>query len=53
MPVKVQELVAFNGPSECSYVEMRKVVSEYFLNFTKGAAPMLDSLGVQREQKPV
>ena len=53
MPVKVQEFVALKAPSECSYVEMRKVISEYLLNFTKGAAPMLDILGVQQEQKPV
>ena len=36
---------------DCSYVDMRRTISEYLLNFTKGVAPMLDNLGV--EQKPV
>ena len=50
MSVKVQEFVALKVPSECTYAEMRRHISEYLLNFTKGAAQMLDNL--QGEQKP-
>ena len=50
MPVKVQEFVALKAPSGCTYVEMRRHISEHLLDFTKGAAPMLDNL--QGEQKP-
>ena len=51
MPVKVQEFVALKSASDCSYVGMRRTISEILLNFTKGAALMLDNLQV--EQKPV
>ena len=43
LPLKVQEFVALECEPECPYEKLRLTVNEYLLNFTKGAAPMLDN----------
>ena len=50
MPINIQEFLALKVPGECDYPTMRRAISEYLLNFTKGAAPMLDNL--QAEKPP-
>ena len=43
MPIKVQEFIALKCPVEVNYPDMRRCVADYLLNFTKGAAPMLNN----------
>ena len=43
LPLKVQEFLALKCEPESHYEKMRLTVDEYLLNFTKGAAPMLDN----------
>ena len=48
MPLKIQEFIALKCPGEVDYKTMRKNISEYLLNFTKGNAPMIDNLQVEK-----
>ena len=39
---------AIKCPGEVDYKTMRKNISEHLLNFTKGNAPMIDSLQIEK-----
>ena len=48
MPLKIKEFIALKCPGECDYKTMRASISDYLVNFTKGNAPMIDNLQVEK-----
>ena len=48
MPLKIQELIALTCPGECDYATMRRTMPEYLLIFTKGSAPIISNLQVEK-----